>query len=165
MSSQRAAVAHLRRVDPVLARVIARVGPCRLAPGRSGRHFDYVVRAIVYQQLAGAAAATIHGRLLALFGGRSPGPEQILATPEARLRAVGLSRQKLGYLRDLAARAGDLPFARLGKMSDEDVIVDLGVRTAFARLYPGADIEETAEAWRPYRSIASWYLWRSLEER
>ena len=65
-------IRHLKRVDPVLAAVIELVGPCRLEPRREGTHFDALARAIVYQQLSGKAAATIHGRVLALYGGRAP---------------------------------------------------------------------------------------------
>lgn len=120
----RAAVRHLRRVDPVLARVIDVVGPCRFRPRSEGTHFDALVRAIVYQQLSGKAAATIHARLLALYGGRSPTPEEILGTADAALRAAGLSRQKSSYLQDLAARTvdGRLPLWRLGRLSDEEIL-------------------------------------------
>src|ERR671932_399935 len=99
----RPAVRHLKRVDPKLAAVIEAVGPCRFAPRAEGTHFDALVRSIIYQQLSGKAAATIHGRLLGLYGDAAPTPEQLLGTPDERLRGVGLSRQKLAYLKDLAA--------------------------------------------------------------
>ena len=70
-----------------------------------GAHFDHITRAIVYQQLSGKAAATIYGRVHALYGGRPPTPAELAATPAGRLRRAGLSRQKLGYLKDLARRA------------------------------------------------------------
>ena len=121
----RRAVAHLKRADPALARVIERVGACRFQPRADGTHFDAVARAIVYQQLSGRAAATIYERVQALYGGRPPTPAELIATPDERLRAAGLSRQKLAYLRDLAARAasGELPMDTLHEL-DDDAIID-----------------------------------------
>lgn len=197
----RAAVRHLKRADPALRRVIQRVGPCRLRPRTDGTHFDYVVRAIVYQQLAGKAAATIHARLLALYGNRPPTPAQLLATPPARLRRAGLSRQKLGYITDLARKAasGAVPLHALPARDDEAIIaalteikgvgvwtaqmflmfrlgrpdvlpvLDLGIRKAMRRTYglrrmpTPAQMERIAAPWRPYRTVACWYLWRSLD--
>lgn len=123
-TSHRRALAHLRAADPVLARVIERVGPCRLTTRAEGTHFGAVARAIVYQQLSGKAAGTIHGRFEALYGGRAPTPAELLATSDETLRSVGLSRQKTAYLKDLAAKAhaGDVPFELLHEMSDEAVL-------------------------------------------
>src|SRR5437762_2151786 len=106
-------IRHLKSVDPVLATVIDRVGPCRLEPRREGTHFDALVRSIVYQQLSGKAASTILGRVHALYGDRSPTPAELIATPDETLRTAGLSRQKLSYLKDLAAKveSGDVPLA------------------------------------------------------
>jgi DNA-3-methyladenine glycosylase II len=84
MPDTRRAVAHLKRADPVLARVIARVGPCRFEPRAEGTHFEAVARAIVYQQLSGKAAGTIHARFHALYGGRAPEPAELLATGDER---------------------------------------------------------------------------------
>ena len=128
-TSHRQALAHLRRADPVIARVIDAVGPYRLQVRAEGTHFDALVRAIVYQQLSGKAAATIHGRLKALFGGRDPTPDELLAVPEETLRGVGLSRQKLGYIRDLAARvaSGELPLDHLHEL-DDDALTEALVR-------------------------------------
>src|SRR5215210_5637051 len=97
----RKAINHLKRADPALARVIERVGRCGFVTRGTGTHFDALVRAIVFQQLSGKAAATIHRRLEGLYGGRAPTPEEILATSDEQLRSVGLSRQKIGYMRDL----------------------------------------------------------------
>jgi DNA-3-methyladenine glycosylase II len=104
--------------------VIARVGPCRFEPRAEGTHFEAVARAIVYQQLSGKAAGTIHGRFHALYGDRAPEPAELLATPDAALRGAGLSRQKVGYLRDLAARvdAGDVPLADIDALGDQQVV-------------------------------------------
>jgi DNA-3-methyladenine glycosylase II len=200
MRLPRRALAHLR-ADPRLAQVIERVGPCRLAPRAEGTHFEHIVRAIVYQQLSGKAAATILGRVHALYGGRSPTPAEVMATGDDALRGAGLSRQKLGYLRDLAARVlgGDVPMDRLHDLPDDEIIaaltrvkgvgvwtahmflmfrlgrldvlptLDLGIQTAVQRLYrmrkrpKPAQVEKIGERWRPYATVASWYLWRSLD--
>jgi len=128
-TSHNEALAHLRSADPVIARVIDAVGPCRFEARADGTHFDALVRAIVYQQLSGKAAATIHGRLKALFGGRDPTPDELLAVPEETLRGVGLSRQKLGYIRDLAAHVanGELPIDNLHEL-DDDALTEALVR-------------------------------------
>jgi DNA-3-methyladenine glycosylase II len=123
----RAAVARLKKVDPKLRAVIERVGPCRFAPRAEGTHFDALLRSILYQQLSGKAAATIHGRMQAHFGGRDPLPAELLATPDEPLRAAGVSRQKLGYLRSLAehVRDGALPLDAIHTLDDEAVIAAL----------------------------------------
>lgn len=123
----RRARAHLKRVDPVLARVIDAVGPYRPADRTGGTHFEALIRAIVYQQLSGKAAGTIHARFLALFPGGAPTAEGILAASDATLRAAGLSRQKIGYLRDLAARvhSGALPLDHVDTLADGDLITHL----------------------------------------
>jgi DNA-3-methyladenine glycosylase II len=197
----RTSVLHLKRADPVLARVIARVGPCRFRRRAGGTHFDALLRSIVYQQLSGKAARTILDRVLALYAGRYPRPAQLLQTPDDALRGAGLSRQKLAYLRDLATKVdtAEVPLARIGRLADEEVIahltrvngigrwtaqmflmfrlgrpdvlpeLDLGIQNAIQRAYglperPGpADVLRIGAAWRPYATIACWYLWRSLE--
>jgi DNA-3-methyladenine glycosylase II len=117
------ATRHLRRADPVLERIIRQVGPCRLRADRRGGHFAALVESILYQQITGAAAATIHGRLCALVGGRLPRPADFASLRDRSLRAVGLSRQKIGYLRDLVEHVGDgLSLGRLGRLEDEAVI-------------------------------------------
>jgi len=200
-SPYRSAIAHLKRVDPVLGGVIARVGPCRLEIRRTGTHYDALVRSIVYQQLSGKAAGTILRRFCELYPGKRPRAKLVLATDEALLRGAGLSRQKMGYLRDLSARVADrsLPLAHLGRLHDDDIIdhlvqvkgigrwtvqmflmfrlgrpdvlpeVDLGVQNAIQRAYglkkrpTPKDVLRIGEPWRPHASVASWYLWRSLE--
>jgi DNA-3-methyladenine glycosylase II len=120
----RAAVRHLKRADPTLRAVIERVGPCRFAPRAEGSHFDALLRSILFQQLSGKAATTIHGRVRDHFGGRDPLPAELLGTPEERLRSCGVSRQKLGYLRSLAehVEAGALPLDRVETMTDDDIV-------------------------------------------
>src|SRR5881275_1982005 len=102
MADYRASIRHLKSVDPVLAGVIERVGPCRIQVRADGTHFQALTRSIVYQQLSGKAAGTIFGRFNALYPNNSPTPEQVLETSDEDLRAVGLSRQKISYLKDLA---------------------------------------------------------------
>src|SRR5690348_6562930 len=123
----RKAITHLKRADPTLARVIERVGVCRFTPRTEGTHFDAVARSIVYQQLSGSAAHTIYTRWLSLYGGRAPSPLELLETPDATLRGVGLSRQKIAYLKDLAHRssAGDVPIDTLHELDDAEVIAAL----------------------------------------
>ena len=109
--------------DPVMARLLADAGPPRISrPG--GSHFATLVRAIVYQQLAGRAAAAIHGRLLAALD-NDVRPDALLALSGDSLRAVGLSANKAASLRDLAAKVLDgtveLAPRRLSRLSDEEV--------------------------------------------
>ena len=115
------ATGHLSRQDPVLGDLIRRIGPCTLAPRPNS--FGTLVGAIVAQQISAAAARTIHKRLWALTRGEPPGPRDILRRREATLRRVGLSRQKIAYLRDLAARveSGELDLAALESMEDDEV--------------------------------------------
>ena len=202
MPDTRRAVAYLRRADPTLAAVIARVGPCRFEPRAEGTHFEAVARAIVYQQLSGKAAGTIHKRFHALYGDRAPEPAELLATGDEALRAAGLSRQKVGYLRDLAGRvaAGDVPLDQVHALGDDEIVaaltrvkgvgrwtaqmflmfrlgrpdvlpdLDLGVQKAIQLAYgrrtmpKPADVLRVGARWAPYRTVASWYLWRYLDD-
>jgi DNA-3-methyladenine glycosylase II len=120
--SPRAATAEVARRDPAFQTVIDQVGPFRPRPG-AGEPFAALVQAIVYQQLAGRAAAAIHGRVLALFpDGLSP--EAVLATPHEALRAAGLSEAKALSIRDLAAKASDgtIPLEHLSRLPDDEVV-------------------------------------------
>jgi DNA-3-methyladenine glycosylase II len=189
----------LRRRDPRLGRVIREVGPCRLEP--SGDAYGGLVRAVLHQQLAGAAARAIEGRLKAAHGDRYPTPAELLAADEVRLRGLGLSRQKAAALRAVAQafESGQLSASRISSSDDAGVVADLtaikgvgvwtahmvlifglgrpdvlpvgdyGVRKGAQRLYEleavpsPCELEELAEAWRPWRSVAAWYLWRAAE--
>ena len=192
----------LMRRDPILSAAIARIGPCGMADRQRKDHLSALIGAIVSQQLSTKAAATIFGRLVALFpDGHILDAAAIAGQSDAALRAVGLSGQKVGYLRDLSARIADgrLQLDELEALPDEDVIErltavkgfgrwtaemflmfrlhrpdvlpggDLGIVNAIQRLYrlrkrPDARrILRIGEAWRPYRSVASWYLWQSLK--
>lgn len=113
--------------DPDFGWIAQWAGPPQLQARRvPGGPFSQLARAIVYQQLAGAAAATIHGRFVALFDG-PPTPAAVLATPLKSLRGAGLSAAKAASILDLASRAetGDVHLAKLGRMADEDVIAEL----------------------------------------
>ena len=118
---------HLRKVDPVMGRVMEAVGPYRPADRTAGTHFYSLIRAIVYQQLSGKAAATILGRFLTLFPNQEPTPELILTLSDQQFRSVGMSRQKSGYLRDLAAKVqgGGLPLDHVETLADADLIAHL----------------------------------------
>jgi DNA-3-methyladenine glycosylase II len=117
-----AAQAHLRAIDPVLGSLIDKHGPYSWASREDPYHA--LLRAILFQQLAGAAANAIQKRFHALYGDKPPTPEQLLATPEEDLRAAGLSRQKLGYMRDLALHMveGKLDLAHIQQLDDAEVI-------------------------------------------
>lgn len=107
-----------------MADVIARVGRCTLEVNNDGTHLDAIIRSIVYQQLSGKAAATIHARVLGLIGkGGEPVANTILATSHEALRAVGLSGQKANYVRNLAQHVvdGSLPIESLHELSDDEI--------------------------------------------
>jgi len=200
-----AAVRHLADADARLLRMMDAIGPCRLELRRTATVFGALARAIVYQQLTGRAAQTIHARLSALFPRGHEGftAEQVLRTADARLAAAGLSRQKILSLRDLARKTVDGVIPTLAEtrgMSDEAIIErltevrgigrwtvemllifrlgrpdvlpadDYGIRKGFARTYgkrkvpSPADVTRHGERWRPYRTVASWYLWRAADQ-
>jgi DNA-3-methyladenine glycosylase II len=192
----------LMRRDPVLGEAIRRLGQCGMADRQRRDHLTALVGAIVSQQLSTKAAATIFGRFLDLFPGREiPNAAAIDALDDVMLRGVGLSKQKVGYLRDLCARVEDgrLRLDELDALADEIVIErltevkgfgrwtaemflmfrlhrpdvlpvgDLGIVNAVKKLYglrkapPPERLLKIGEAWRPYRSVACWYLWQSLK--
>lgn len=121
------AVSHLRKADPVMARVIDAVGRCTLVPQTEWTHFDALLRSIVYQQLSGKAAATIHGRVLALVGDGAGAPKRIVATSHEALREAGLSNAKASYVKNLAEHVldGSLPVELLHELTDDDIIAAL----------------------------------------
>src|SRR5882762_9672102 len=132
------AVGHLKKSDPVMRAIIERIGPCRMQFGPP--EFYSLAEAIVYQQLNGKAAETIFKRFAALAG-EPLKPEGILKLSQEQMRGAGLSKQKLSYLRDLAAKAksGEVDFARLPEMTDEEVIQQLtkikGIGTWTAHMF------------------------------
>lgn len=194
----REAVTHLRKSDPVLARLIKAVGPYKLV--KREPTIETLCRSIVYQQVSGKAAATIFARFSKAVG-RTFSARNILKLSPEQMRTCGLSKQKVSYIRDLAERTvrKEIDFRRLSAMSDEQVIEnltqikgvgvwtvqmflmfalerpnvmpagDLGVRNAIAKAYgletppKVAEILALSQCWHPYCSVATWYLWRSLD--
>jgi DNA-3-methyladenine glycosylase II len=203
--SQPEAVAALRAADPVMAGLIDRYGGPDGVLERRGRRpgdaYGALLRAIVGQQLSTKAARTIYGRLTDMFGGDAPTPAALLEADPETLRAAGLSRPKVAYLRDLAEHVeeGELELGRLPELPDEEVsaqltavkglgqwtadmflifhlgrpdvlpVGDLGIRRAAELAYglrklPIPDrLTRLARPWRPHRSLACLYLWRSLD--
>lgn len=215
------AVRALAAADPKLARLIERAGAFELKLPAQQSPFEALLRAILYQQLHGKAAAAIHSRLLMSFDpsllaeGKAPGThasaQQFLDCPNEQLRGAGLSHHKALAIRDLAAKTvdGTVPsLARIRRMGDEEIIEhltqvrgvgrwtvemflmfrlgrpdilpvgDYGVRKGFALTFQGLkpeakvtpDLLPTAEVmkrrgrrWSPWRSVASWYLWRACD--
>src|SRR4029453_13697677 len=190
---------HAPRGDRVIRDLMRAHGKCGLADAQHGDPFGALMKAIVSQQLSTKAAHTIFLRLIALFDG-PPTPGALAALTDAQLRGVGLSGQKLRYMRDLGGKVqdGSLRLPQLEAMSDDEVIAaltqvkgigrwtaemflmfrlhrpdvlpvdDLGIVKAVQKAYglrkpPSPDrLTRIGEAWRPYRSVACWYLWRSL---
>ena len=127
------AIKHLTKADKVLGRLIKKVGPCGWKPERRRSPFESLVQAVAHQQLNGTAAKTILGRVKALYPGRAfPTPEDLLATPDEKLRAAGLSRAKVASIKDIAAKtlAGIVPTSRaIARMDNETIIAQLtGIR-------------------------------------
>jgi DNA-3-methyladenine glycosylase II len=204
------AIAHLRDRDKKLAVLIDRVGPCTLRLDASPSPFESLLESILYQQLHGKAAATIHRRVREFFGG-DPTPQQLLSVPDEPLRAAGVSGNKIKAMRDLAARTidGTVPsHAAILKMPDADIVerltavrgigpwtvemllifrlgrpdvlpvTDYGVRKGYALTFQRVPKSRALEAsdlpkpdvvfkrgmrWAPFRSVASWYLWRACD--
>ena len=128
-----AAAAEVARRDKVMAKLIKRTGPFRL-PKPTSAHFAALAESILYQQLAGAAAAAIHRRFIALFDG-DLSPEAVMALPPRKLRAAGLSRAKVAAIRDLAAKVADgtVPLRGIGRLSDEEIITCLSAVRGIGR--------------------------------
>lgn len=123
-TTHRKAINHLKRVDPVMMDVIERVGRCTLEPRTEWTHFDALVRSIVYQQLSGKAAATIHGRVLELVGEGDGAASRIVGTSHEALRTAGLSNAKANYVRNLAEHVldGSLPVDSLHELTDDEIV-------------------------------------------
>jgi len=192
---------HLRTSDPVMASIIKEIGRCGLVRSKRADPFIAIVEAIIWQQLSGKAARTIYERFLKVFPEGTPTPAAILATSDEAMRAAGLSRGKIVYLRDLSTKVldGTVHLESLETMANDDVVAamtkvkgigqwsaemflmfrlqrsdvlpvgDLGIVKAIQRHYrlrktPTPErMRKIAESWRPYRSVASWYLWASLD--
>lgn len=197
------ALAHLRTADPILAQLIARVGPCELKPDGRRSPYQSLVQAVAHQQLNGKAAATILKRFRALFPpGRFPTPQEVWDVSPEALRGAGFSTSKASYVQDIARQTldGVVPDSRqIKRLSDEEIVArltqikgvgrwtvemlliftlgrpdvlpvdDFGVRRGFGIVFRKGRMPEPkqvlrhGERWRPYRSVASWYLWRATE--
>lgn len=198
------AVRHLKESDPVLAAVIEEAGPLRIELDPEKSIYEALARSIFYQQVHAKAAEAILKRVQIACGSpdRMPTPEQFLRTPEAVVRAAGMSQSKFLSLTDLATRVsrGELPTRREAeKMSDEQIIealtvvrgigpwtvqmmliftfgrtdvwpvTDYGIRNGYSKVFghkemiSSRELESKGDAWRPFRSVASWYLWRATE--
>lgn len=197
------AVRSLRIADPAMARLIDRTGPCEFRIYPSQSPFHALAESITYQQLHGKAAEAIFARVRAIYAPRRfPTPEMLLATPDEKLRAAGLSRAKLLAMKDLAAKTADgtVPrLARLKSLGDEEIIerltairgvgrwtvemilmfrlgrpdvlpvTDFGVRKGYSVAFRRKELPQPkwllarGERWRPYRSVAAWYLWRAAD--
>jgi DNA-3-methyladenine glycosylase II len=204
------AIAHLKASDARLAALIDCAGPFTLKLDPAPSPFESLLESILYQQLHGKAAATIHARVRAYFGG-DPTPQLLLDTPDEPLRACGVSGNKIKAFRDLAAKTldGTVPtHAAIKKMPNAEIIkrltavrgigawtvemllifrlgrpdvfpvTDYGVRKGFAltfqripksRPLAAADLPKPevllkrGKKWAPFRSVASWYLWRACD--
>jgi DNA-3-methyladenine glycosylase II len=192
---------HITKHDRLLAPVIANSGPCRLKPHKD--YYGELVGSIVGQQLSTAAVATIWRRVLDLFDGRMPTPDQLIKIDNQKLRDVGLSWPKVGYVKDLAQHSLDkrLDLDHVATMPNEQLIEqltavkglgewsahmfmmfglgrldilpvgDLGIKKAIMKLYELDKMPDAAtivtianqNQWHPYESVASWYLWQSLD--
>jgi len=204
------AIAHLKSRDPKLGALIDRAGAFTMRLDPSPSPFETLLESILYQQLHGKAAATIHRRVREYFGG-DPAPQALIDTPDERLRAAGVSGNKIKALKDLAAKTldGTVPsHAAIRKMSDADIVerltevrgigpwtvemllifrmgrpdvlpvTDYGVRKGYALTFmrvpksralaaedlPKPDaVFKRGMRWKPFRSVASWYLWRACD--
>lgn len=196
------ALAHVSKKCKKLARVIKKVR-FELDPETGVTPFAALSRSIAFQQLSGKAAETIFGRFKKIYKGKKfPTPEEVLKTPDEKMRAAGLSRAKVAAIKDLALKTteGVVPsYKELKNLSDEEIIerlttvkgigrwsvemflifrlgrmdifsaTDYGVRKGFAKIYGFKELPAPkmilahAEIWKPYRTIATWYMWRSLE--
>ena len=193
------AARHLSRADPTLGAVIRRVGPCTLAPRRD--YFVVLCKSIYNQQISTKVAAVLFSRFRRQFPRQRPTPAAVLeflSGDPQKIRAVGLSRQKAIYLRDLAGHFidGRIPTRKLCRLDDEAVIEaligvkgigrwtaemflmfvlnrpdvlpvdDLGLREGVRDIYglverpTPSQVIEMGEKWRPFRTVATWYVWR-----
>jgi DNA-3-methyladenine glycosylase II len=193
------AIRHLTSADPVMERLIGELGKFEIKYLEPD--FETLARSIVFQQLSGKSAGAIYARLIAAVPGGRMEPEGLLSVTPEDMRSLGMSRQKIVYLRDLAERTvrGDVDFQSLSDLSDEEVIAeltrvkgiglwtaqmylifalrrpdvlpvgDLGIRGAIRKAYElpevptAAEVEQLGARWRPWCSVASLYLWRSVD--
>lgn len=177
--------------DKYIGPLVKKWGYCTIKPIKKSLYFGDLIDAIISQQLSGKAAKTIFNRVKEALNGKIT-PENVLEKEDQKFRDCGLSWAKIKYVKDLAQRTMDneLRIMDLDKLSDEEVIRELvavkgiGPWTAemflmfsLARpdIFPKDDLGinkamkklklKNSDRWKPWRTIASWYLWRSLENR
>jgi DNA-3-methyladenine glycosylase II len=180
-------VRHLSK-DERFAALIGRVGAPRLDVQRQRSPYEALVRAIAHQQLHGRAAEAILGRFSALFPDDAfPAPDAVIATDDTALRGCGFSAGKVAAIRDICAKAldGTVPTRRQSqRLSDEALIerltsirgvgrwtVEMLLIFTLGRPLFGLEAQpkpkalaEIGLAWAPHRSLATWYLYRAVEE-
>jgi DNA-3-methyladenine glycosylase II len=197
-----AAIRHLRRVDPILAKMIKRVGPCTIVPRRD--YYNLLCISIFNQQISTKIATILFNRFCDLFPNRKLTPQRVLDLLNQNVDMAprcGLSRQKRKYLIDLSQKFLDkkVPTRKFAQMSDDQIIEsltqingvgrwtaevflmfvlnrpdvlpvdDLGLREAVKRAYKLRDrpdakkLKKIAAPWQPWRTVATWYLWRGME--
>jgi len=200
-SKLRQAEKYLTAHDKKLAPVIKNSGPCRIKPHPD--HYGELVSSIVGQQLSTKAGGTIWRRVLDLFGGKMPTPQQLINMDADKIRACGVSYPKIGYMKDLAAHILDkrLDLEHISTMPNEQLteqltavkgigewsahmfmmfglgrldilpVGDLGIRKSIQNMYSLKELPSPEQiitianknSWHPYESVASWYLWQSLD--
>jgi DNA-3-methyladenine glycosylase II len=151
----RKAEKYLAKNDKVLAPIIRASGPCRIRPHTD--HYGELVSSIVGQQLSAKAGAVIWGRVLDLFGSKMPTPKQLIQVDPDEVRACGVSYPKISYMKDLAQHVIDkrLDLEHISTMPNEQLIELPDPATCVT--------VANENKWHPYESVATWYLWQSLD--
>ena len=193
------AISHLKK-DPKMGELIEQVGEYRIKLTRN--RYQSLVEAIITQQLSGSAADSISKKFRALYGRRFPKPNEVIKTSDSKLRKTGLSKMKIGYIKNLSKKIEnkELKMNTFAKLSDDEIITeltkikgigrwtaemflifslgrqnvlpvgDLGVKKGFQLILSLKDLPNEkemllrAEKWEPYRTVATWYLWKSLKK-
>lgn len=192
------AINHLKK-DRRLSKVINKIGRYQIRITRN--RYESLVEAIITQQLSGSAAKSISTRFRSLYTSRFPKPLDVIETSDVKLRKTGLSKMKVGYIKDISKKivSKELQLQKLPKLSDDEVVEeltkirgigrwtaemfliftlgrmdvlpigDLGLKKGIQKLHSLEEIPsdekmiKIAERWRPYRTVATWYLWKSLK--
>ena len=189
---------HLSEVDPKMAKLINKYEKPNFI--KETNYFEAIIRSIIYQQLSTKAASAIHNRFKQLFENDNLRPVDVLNNSIDRYREIGLSKQKVSYIINVAHEFNnELIPKNLEDFNDGDIIdmltrikgigrwtaqmflmfslnrsdilpeLDLGIQKGFKIYFnlnelPSGDyMIKQAELWRPYRTLASWYLWRLVE--
>ena len=193
-----AGLIHLSSVDTKMEKLINKFEKPNFV--KENNYFESIVRSIIYQQLSTKSASKIYGRFNKLFENGSLNPESVIEQSNDTYRSIGLSRQKISYIFNVAdAYTNGMIPQNIDKYGDEDIIntliqikgigrwtaqmflmftlnrpdilpeLDLGIKKGFKIYFklnqlPSEDyMQKKAEKWRPYRTLACWYLWRLVE--